>query len=52
MLKNKDNQFVWCFIRCKKGMFLIKELQFKNVYNNVIYIYKCVYYICLLNNKK
>lgn len=38
MLKNKDNQFAWRFIRCKKGMFSIKESQFKNVYNNATYI--------------
>lgn len=37
MLKNKDNQFAWRFIRCKKVMFLIKESQFKNVYNNATY---------------
>lgn len=37
MLKNKDNQFAWRFIRCKKVMFLIKKSQFKNVYNNATY---------------
>lgn len=37
MLKNKDNQFAWRFIRCIKVMFLIKESQFKNVYNNGTY---------------
>lgn len=54
MLKNKDNQFAWRFIRCKKVMFLIKESQFKNVYNLIMlptdlwrYVYMRVLYLLI-----